>query len=255
MAGRRVFAPGTIGFWMDAFSDTPMLPGGFDNGERNTYLQDVIFQIYAGDRQDVALEWLKAFGCDAVIDAGPKSREVYHPYAHPERFEGLRELWREGDDVIYEVPRGSASLAHAVHASDLVAERPPAYNPHPFLRAYLAALEDPALPPAAFRWRGTGAAEVTASLRPEHLLSVQVTWDEGWSARVNGEPRRIWGDKLGQMVVEPRCSGPCTVELIYGGAEMRLARLVSRLALGAGLLWILLARTIWRKQSISAPTN
>ena len=32
MPGQRVFAPGTIGFWLNAFSDAPELAGGFDNG-------------------------------------------------------------------------------------------------------------------------------------------------------------------------------------------------------------------------------
>src|ERR1035438_197597 len=32
MPGARVFAPGTIGFWLNAFSDAPQLTGGFDNG-------------------------------------------------------------------------------------------------------------------------------------------------------------------------------------------------------------------------------
>ncbi len=132
--GQRVFAPGTIGFWMPAFSDTPMLTGGFDNGMRNTFLQDVNYQIYAGDRQDTMLAWLKAFGVSAVVGGGPASREFYHPYAHPEKFAGLPEIWRDGPDVIYSVPRGRASLAHAMPASDLVAERPPAYYTKPLER-------------------------------------------------------------------------------------------------------------------------
>ena len=51
-----------------------------------------------------------------------------------------------------------------------------------------------------------------------------------------------WGDKLGQMVVEPRCTGPCTVELSYdGGTEGIYARAIQRLALAGGVLWILVA--------------
>jgi hypothetical protein len=255
MPGRRVFAPGTIAYWMNAFSETPMLAGGFDNGERNLLLPAVIYQIYFGDQREVALDWLKAFGCDAVIGGGPRSREVYHPYRVPGKFAGLPELWREGDDVIYAVPRPTPSLAHAVRAADLPATTPEAYDTTP-LKPYLRALDDPALPPADFRWRGTGAAEIAADLRPEHLLSVQVTWDAGWSARVNGEPRRVWGDKLGQMVVEPRCHGVCRVDLAYdGGAEMRAARWLSGLTLGGGALWVLLAGVTWKRRLGSTRTN
>ena len=247
----RVFAPGSIGFWMDAFSDTPTLTGGFDNGERNTFLQDVIFQVYAGDRQQTALDWLRAFGCDAVVGDAKDSREVYHPYAHPEKFAGLPELWRDGADVIYSVPRRNRGLAHVVHAADLPAVRPPGYDTRP-LKRYLAALDDPSLPPAAFAWRGPSAAAITADLRPEELLSVQVTYDQGWHAGVNGSPRRLWEDKLGQLVVEPGCTGPCTVRLAWdGGLETRAARWVNRAAMALGLLWILL----WRKRSVSTTTN
>ncbi len=240
--GQRVFAPGTIGFWMQAFSDTPMLNGGFDNGERNTFLPDVIYQVYAGDRQDTMLSWLKAFGVGAVVGDGPKSRESYHPYAHPEKFDGLTELWHDGPEVIYAVPRRRTSLAHAMLASDLPRERPPAYYAKS-LDHYLAALDDPALPDAAFAWRGTNAAVITGSFEPQHLLSVQMTFDKGWHATVGGETRPVLQDKLGQTVVEPRCSGPCTVELMYdGGIEQQSARWLSAAALLAGLIVVLKER-------------
>jgi hypothetical protein len=242
-AGQRVFAPGTIGFWMQAFSDTPMLTGGFDNGERNTFLPDVIYQIYAGDRQDTMLAWLKAFGIGAIVGGGPQSREVYHPYAHPEKFAGLPEIWRDGPEVIYAVPRRRSSLAHAMLPSDLPQGRPPAYYPKA-LDHYLAALDDPALPDASFTWRGTSAASIAGTFAPEQVLSVQVTFDKGWHAAVAGEPRPILPDKLGQMIVEPRCSGACVVELYYdGGAEQQTARWLSAVALLAGIVVVIRERT------------
>ncbi len=251
MAGRRVFAPGSIGFWMNAFSDTAMLNGGFDNGMRNTFLQHVQYQIYAGDQQKVMLDWLDAFGCDAIVGDWPASREVYHPYAHPERMTGLTEIWRDGPEVIYAVPRGTTSLAHAVRTGDLPRVRPPAYDTT-LLAPYLRALHDGARPAASFRWTSQHSAVIQSNLQPDDLLSVQVTWDAGWSARANGRPIRTWADALGQMAVEPRCAGPCTVELSYdGGAEMRIAGWVSRLALAGGVLWVLL----WRRSSASTRTN
>jgi hypothetical protein len=255
LPGRRVFAPGTIGFWLNAFSDAPQLTGGFDNGILNPFLPHVIFQVYAGEKQDLAVAFLKAYGCAAVIGGGPQSREVYHPYAHPEKFAGLPELWRNGGDVIYAVPGRSGSLAHAIRAADLVQMTPVAYN-DVAVKPYLAALDDPTLPAADLRWSAPSAAAVTADLRPEHLLSIQISWASGWHASVNGGPRPAWGDKLNQMVVEPRCSGPCTVELTYdGGAEGRVSRWLSRLALACGALWILLAQILWRKRSDSLKTN
>ena len=73
MPGQRVFAPGTIGFWLNAFSDAPQLTGGFDNGIVNPLLPHVIYQVYAGDKQQVGIDLLKAYGCDAVIGGGKEA--------------------------------------------------------------------------------------------------------------------------------------------------------------------------------------
>jgi hypothetical protein len=251
--GGRVFAPGTIGFWMNAFSDTPMLTGGFDNGVRNTLLQHVNYQIYAGERREVALDWLKAFGCDVIVGGDPGSREVYHPIEHPEKFHGLRELWRDGADEIYEVPRGNRSLAHALRAADLLQQTPPAYD-STLLKKYLAAIDDPSQPEVRFEWRKSNAASITGSFQADQLISVQVTWDQGWRARVNGESRRLWADPIGQMVIEPHCAGSCTIDLIYdGGVEMLLVRLVCVLTLCAGAAWIGLELRRGKTETIRGP--
>jgi hypothetical protein len=242
LAGRRVFAPGSISFWMTAFSDTPMLVGGFDNGIRNPLLWAVNYQLLAGDKTAVALAWLKAFGCDAIVGDDPASQEIYHSYKHPERLHSLPELWRDGPEVIYAVPR-RRSLAHVLRAESLVPDVPAAYDPKE-LAPYLAALDNPSLPEAEFRWLDPSHAEIRADLRPDYLLSVQVSWDSGWRATVEGSRRRVWGDKLGQLVVEPRCAGPCRVELAYtGGLEWQLARWISLLALTGGIL--IAVRPLW----------
>jgi hypothetical protein len=254
MPGRRVFAPGTVGFWMNAFSDTPMIVGGFDNGIRNQLLWGVNYQIYAGDKLEYAVAWLRALGCDAIVGGDPGSGEVYHPYKYPAKLHALRELWRDGAEAIYAVPRARSSLAHALRAGDLVREAPPSYYVEP-LRPFLAALDDPSLPDARFQWRNSSAATVSANLRPGLLLYVQIAWDQGWHARVNGAPRGTWADALGQMVVDPRCSGPCTVELAWdGGVEMRVARILSPAALVAALCWIVWG-WLWRKRADSRAKN
>ena len=144
-------------------------------------LPHVIYQVYAGDKQQIGVDLLKAYGCDALIGGGKDSAEVYHPYAHPEKFAGLTELRREGGDVIYDVPRRSRSLAHAMRLSDQVQLTPVAYDTTA-IQPYLAALDDASFPAADFHWRAPDDAVITADLKPEHILSVQITWDKGWKA-------------------------------------------------------------------------
>jgi len=84
---------------------------------------------------------------------------------------------------------------------------------------------------------------------------VQIAWDKGWNVSGAGRRGPTWGDTLGQMVVEPKCNGPCTVELKYdGGAEGASARAIHFLAAAGGGLWILVT-ILWRKRSVLTKTN
>ena len=90
MPGARVFAPGTIGFWSNAFSDTPQITGGFDNGILNQTVPHVIFQVYAGERQKDMLDLLDTFGCDVMIGGGKDSAESTIPSLTPRSWTGSR---------------------------------------------------------------------------------------------------------------------------------------------------------------------
>ena len=64
---------------------------------------------------NISIFWLKAFGNQAITVPGEKSREIYHPIAHPHKFDGvLPVLWHDEDDTIFAVPQRSPSLAHVV---------------------------------------------------------------------------------------------------------------------------------------------
>ena len=130
MNGRRVFAPGSVGFFLNVFNDTPQFAGGVDQAVVNPLWTALQYQILTGDNAgeregEFAVLWLKAFGVDAVAVSGPNSRESFKPFRNPRKFDGLlAELWRDGDDVIYRVPRRSSSLAHVIRPDGL-APRPP----------------------------------------------------------------------------------------------------------------------------------
>ena len=83
-------------------------------------------------------------------------------------------------------------------------------------------------------------AEIEATLRPGQVIGVQVTYERGWEAWANGKPQRVFGDAIGQMVIEPDCLGRCQVSLSYtGGWEHRATRAMSLAAMlvGIGLGW------------------
>ncbi len=253
MNGRRVLPPGSVGYFLNAFVDVPQMSGGFEQGGINLMIPYFRHQIWSGENAgkregEIAVLALRAFGVDAVAVSGPASQEVYKPFWNPKKFEGLLpEAWRDGDDVIYTVPRRSPSLAHVIRTGDL----PPRRLWHGLdagpLRPYVRALEDPALPLAAMRWLNRHTARISARLARDQILSVQISYHPGWHAAVNGAPRRVYGDRIGQLVIEPACEGPCTVELMYdGGVETRIVRVVAWGALLGGIagVFILKRRSI-----------
>jgi hypothetical protein len=249
MPGARVFAPGSIGFWLNAFGESPQLTGGFDNGIRNPVLPAVLFNVYADANQTYMVQLLQAFGCDAMIGGGKDSAEWYHPIAHPEKLRGLTELWRDGGDAVYDIPRRSRSLAHVMRMEDQVTQ-PLARYGFSALTKYLDALNNPEYPPAAFRWLAPSAARITADMKPDQILSVQIAWDAGWNVSAGGRRARTWSDALGQMVVDPRCSGRCAVELKYdGGLEGACTRVIHGAAMAGGGVWIL-AALLRRKRAV-----
>ncbi len=248
----RVFAPGSVGFFLNVFTDVPQLGGGFDQGVINPLLPAAYYQILSGDNAgaaegEVAVLWFKALGVDAAAVSGPGSDEYYKPFRNPSKFDGLLPvLWKDGGDVIYSVPRRSRSLAHVIGRDDLPRRTPGHGLDIEPVRSYVAALENPAYPMTAFTWRNHHSAVMEAPMDREQILSVQVSYHPGWSAVANGRPVRVFADKLGQLAVEPECSGPCRVELRYdGGLERRLTVALSLLAMGSGVAWMLVD---WRRR-------
>jgi len=102
----------------------------------------------------------------------------------------------------------------------------------------VAALEDPKLPEASIEWIDLDHAAIRAQVSPGRVLSVQVSYDPGWRATVNGNDQPIERDGLGMLVIRPKCERGCTVQLSYvGGAEQQVAGF-SALVLLAGVVVI-----------------
>ncbi len=250
LPGARVFATGSTRFWLAAFTDNPQFGGGFDHGNLNRWRPHVDYGIVTGaGGPETALTWLRAYGIDAIIVGGPQTRDAYHDYHAPGSFEGVFPvLWRDGDDVIRQVPRRRRSLAHVIPPEAVVNRQPGGYTDTGPLGAYVAATESPDAPEARLRWRNQHDVVIDTSVPPGQLLSVQIPYHAGWRATVGGSTVPVRADALGQMVIEPACGGPCTVDLKFtGGAEMLVARTACVLALLAPLLLLGTVGVRWRR--------
>jgi hypothetical protein len=170
---------------------------------------------------------------------GPDSSDHYKPFVHPRKFDGvLPLLWREAGDSIYEVPSRSTSLAHVIPLAAVVERRPMHGLDTAPVQAYVAALDDPRYPLARFQWRGLGEADIEATVTPGQVVSVQITYERGWEAWANGRRQPLRGDAIGQLVIEPDCTGPCRISLRYtGGGEHMLTRALSLTAILVAVIY------------------
>ena len=240
----RVFAPGATAFWLNYLARQPQVTGCCDQNLLIPYIPIAHYALGtddgAGDRAaEISTTWLQVLGARYVIVHGPASTEPYKDFHHPGKFEGvLREVWRDGDDVIYEVPMPSASLAHIVREDELIPRLPIHGAEMEPLDRYRAAILDASRPQAEFTWINEREAVVRGTLRPGDLFSLQIPYHPGW------EGGSISKDPLGFMVLRPNCEGLCEVRLRYtGGTE----RLILWIGTGLALLGFVSQFFVWRR--------
>lgn len=247
LPGQRVLVSGE-GEWFNLFSDNPQLSGGHEPTAPNWIQRVAVYTIYSGQNAGVedgpiSILWLKAFGCGGIVVPGRESKDDYHPIANPDKFDGLLPLvWRESGDSIYQVPLRSTSLAHVVARSAVVRARPVNGLDVGEVRRYVDSLESAAMPAAHMVWENPDHARIAAQMTSSEVLSVQVTYDPGWEARVAGRKVNIRGDALGFILIDPSCAD-CSIDLQFtGGLERKSALAVSVLVF-AGILAMLFFRT------------
>ena len=256
LPGQRVFLPGSVSFWADAFGTVAQLGGGFDNGIQNPINLSVTYQIYssdgAGERDgEIAITWLKAFGTRAVQVSQPGSPEYYHPFRNPAKFDGLLEpIWEHRKMRMYRVPARHAGLAFAVPESALPQNRPANGLDVAEAERYVAALESPALPVTQFEWLGSSEAAIASVLGEGQALSVQVSYHPGWEAWSGQRKLGVEEDGLGQIVLRPGV-GHQDIRLVFtGGMEQIFARAASGLSL---LVFVVLLVPPLRKRAAAIP--
>lgn len=223
LPGERTMVSGDPEYIFNLYSDNPQMSAGHEPTAPNWMQRVAVFTIYTGmnagdkDAED-SIFWLKAYGNQAIYVPGPASREHYHPIVNPRKFDGiLPMLWHDEDDTIFGVPQRSRSLAHVIPREAVVVRQPIHGLDTEPARAYVAALDDAALPLADLTWLSPsrGTIHVTSMNRGQ-VISVQETYMAGWRASVAGHDVPVHGDKLGLIVIEPVCDGACVVDLSFG---------------------------------------
>ncbi len=250
LPGVRVFLPGSIAQWANAFSDTPQFTGGSWSMATNQSQQNanaaILFETGALDSgAHLSLTWLKAYGVGAIAVDGPGSSEYWKPFSDPAKFDVLPALWSESGVTIRRVTARSTSLAHVVPEWAVVRHPPKTPEDATAAARYVSALEDPLLPLATLEWQGRDRMRIHATLSAGEVVSVQEGYHPGWRASVAGRNREVFKDGLGLMWLRPGCTGDCEIVLDYdGGWGLWILRAISYVAI-AGLI---LASVVSNKQ-------
>ncbi len=237
LPGIRVFLPGSIGQWANAFTRVPQFAGGSYTMSVNPVQRVAKESIYWNDDPQVALMWLKAYGTGAVAISEKQSKEYWHPYSTPEKLEAiLPALWKEDGVVICRVPLRENGLAHVVPEGALVRRTPKYEEDLPQVRRYVSALDDESLPRTQFAWDGPNRIRIHTRIMAGQALSVQVSYHPGWHAIAGTRRVGVEKDGLGLMWFRTDCAGDCEIRMDYdGGWELRFTRWISWLALAAVL--------------------
>jgi hypothetical protein len=240
-SAERAMLPGSMAQWANAASNVPQFRGGSYPTAFNPVQQISSESVYWQPRADVAFAWMQAFAVTTVAVPGPSSPEFWKvPY--PRAFEGkLNVLWREDDTAIYEVPHRTRSLARVVPTAAMVRTAPrDQYDVHLML-GFAAALQDPAMPPAEFRWIDANRARLRLKgLAAGQAVSIAINYHPGWRAYSSGVELPLHADGLGLIWLESAAlSAPSEIELVYnGGLEAKLMPWCAAIVLAAGLYFI-----------------
>lgn len=245
----RAYVSGGLRFRLNSWFNLEQLLGTFDSGLTNRSpvdLDDVFRkQLYMrkGREGPDSVLLLKAFGIEYLVVHGPRSREYYRDMRNAARFEGLLEkVYTVEDDAVYRVP--FRSLAHVMWGDELERNLSAAT-----LERFVSALEDPARPTLQVEWEGPNRIRIRGGVVPRgSVVSLLVSYANGWSALQDGRPVLVDADPLGFIRVETRATGNLDLLLEFGPtAEQRGFALLSFATLCGLCLWPLKMRAGTRR--------
>jgi len=215
----RVYATGTIAFWLNVFSDVPQLRGGADGAAANPWWAHVTYQINTGSNSSLAVLWCKALNIRFVVVNYPNASTPYPDYVFPQKFEGtlpLRLLYKGFG--IFEVPLARPELVQAVRQDDFERLQPiSSVLDYRSLKAYVDLVEG-SNGGAECKYEILRANEITIEVsnsKEDTALLVKMTFDDGWKAFVNNNEISITAVGPHFMLLHPNLSGSYLIRLTY----------------------------------------
>jgi len=215
----RIYATGTVAFWLNVFSDVPQLRGGSDAAGINPWWAHVTYQINTGSNGSLAVLWCKALNIRFVVVNYPNASTPYPDYIFPRKFEGILPLrfFYKGFGI-FEVPLARPELVQAVRWNDFQRLQPiSSVLDYRSLEAYVDLVEG-SNGGAECKYEILRANEITIEVsnsKEDTALLVKMTYDDLWKAFVDNNEISITAVGPHFMLLHPNLSGNYLIRLTY----------------------------------------
>ncbi|NIM47633.1 MAG: YfhO family protein [Candidatus Aenigmarchaeota archaeon] len=226
--GERVYTTGSICFWLNVFSNVPQVRGGADGASASQWWTHATYQINTsedapkGEEEEITLNWLKALNVSYAVVNFPESKEVFHDYRNPYKFKeikGLEEVYNQRGDVIYKIPLSNSSLAQIVDKREFD-DLKPLYNAIDVggLQKYVDYIENSTLDQGKISLikKKNTEYEISADLKENEAIGLQISYNPGWKAYVDGKRVKIEKDVIDFMLIDPGKTGNVKIILKFG---------------------------------------
>lgn len=201
----RTYVTGTARFWWNAWFNGEQIGGGSEQGVLNLQIVPFFWRTVLSEDPHLDVAWMQSLGVDNVIVNDNTSQLPIVDYMYPHKYKGvLRVLWEDGQgNWIYAIPRKNQSRARVVDLSRYASLRSPKDgSDEEAVNAYADVMERSSNAIAETRWLNSDTLAIDAEILPGQALAVQVSFDDYWRARENGQQYSITRDALGQMRID-----------------------------------------------------
>ena len=216
---QRVYATGTVSFWLNVFTSVPQLRGGSDQGSTNPWWNDVTVELNIGNDGKLGVLWCKALGIRYLVVVYPNADTPYHDYIFPNKFEGILPLRHAYMGFgVFEVPLSHPKLVQPVDVAGLQDFRTiRGIRDVEGLSSYVDIVET--MPAAVCRYRFDEVDRFTVTVvnaTESTSILVKMTFDERWKAYADGREVAITEVGPGFMLINPNKKGSYELELVCG---------------------------------------
>ena len=216
----RIYATGTVSYWLNVFSGVRQIRGGSEQGATNGWWAPATYEINLGRDAQLSVLWAQAWNVKYIVVTFPNATTAYRDYVYPEKFIGVLPLrYHYQGFGVYEVSLPQPALVQAVSAQAARSLRPISNVSDVNALSDYITLVDTAVLGTRVSYVQPSPDELSISVSngsPDTAILVKITYDPSWEARLE-DGATISLQQIGPdfMVAYPQKSGDYRLDLHF----------------------------------------